>query len=89
MIILINPNPEPENRIIRPPWRDVRLFAIDRLERRNLRSHLFVWSTDNIIVDSSTTNSKVVAQNERTIIFGRQISHPVDSTTCSPSPCIL
>lgn len=60
MTVLVDSNPEPEHRITSLPWRNGGLFAIDRMEQRNLRRHILDCSIYNAIINSSTANSKIV-----------------------------
>lgn len=62
--ILIDSNPESKNRIVRSPWRSIRLLTICRLEAGDLRYHILLGvGFDKGIVERRSSNSEVIAEN--------------------------
>lgn len=84
--ILIDPNPEPKDRIFRSPRRGRRLATVSQLKVTDLSCHIFNIRIDNPVVDARASNGEVVAENQRRVFDSSQIPYPVDaSSSCASS----
>lgn len=84
--ILIDPNPEPKDRIFRSPRRGRRPATVSQLKVTDLSCHIFNTRIDNPVVDARASNGEVVAENQRRVFDSSQIPYPVDaSSSCTSS----
>ena len=80
MAILIDPNPEPKDRVLRSPRCGFRLVTVSPLEVTDLSCHILDSPIDNGVVDARASNREVIAENQRRIFDSSQISYPVDAS---------
>ena len=86
MAILIDPNPNPKDRVLRSPRCGFRLVTVSPLKVTDLSCHILDTRIDNGVVDARSSNRKVIAENQRRVFDGGQISYPVDASgSCTGS----
>lgn len=73
--ILIDSNPKPKHGVIGLP----RSLAVDRLEIGHLVNQFLHVALDEFVVDGGAADGQVVGQDERFVVLGGQVAHPVVS----------